>query len=48
MNTKRTPARRVKENEMQDEIPCQVEEVEQGAQGDQLPIVGEGNKDPRS
>ena len=40
MNTRRTPDRRVEENEIQEEIPPQVEEVEQGAQGDQVPIVG--------
>ena len=40
MNTRRTPARRVEDNEVQKEIPPQVEEVKQG---DQVPIVGGGN-----
>ncbi|TMX04211.1 hypothetical protein EJD97_010803, partial [Solanum chilense] len=38
---RRIPARRVDENEEQEEILPQVEEVEKGAQGDQVPIVGE-------
>ena len=49
MNTRRTSARRVEENEVQEEIPLEVEEVEQvpqGAQGDQVPIVGEVNDPP--
>ena len=46
INTRRTPATRVEENEVQEEIPDKVEELEQapqvsqGAQGDQVPIVG--------
>ena len=49
MNTRRTSARRVEENEVQEEIPLEVEEVEQvpqGAQGDQVPIVGGGDDAP--
>ena len=37
------------ENEVQEDIPPQVEEVEkipQGAQGDQVPIVGGGDAPP--
>ena len=33
MNTRRTSARRVEENEVQEEIPLEVEEVEQVPQG---------------
>ena len=40
MNTMRTPARRVEENEVQEEISPQVEQV---PQGDQVLIVGGGN-----
>ncbi|TMX04002.1 hypothetical protein EJD97_012228 [Solanum chilense] len=49
MNTRKTPARRVEENDVQEEIPLQVEEIEkvvqvpQGTQGDKVPIVGGGN-----
>ena len=50
MNTSRTPARRVEENDVTEEIPPQVEQVEkipQGAQvppqGDQVLIVEGGN-----
>ena len=46
MNTRRTPARRVMENYMHEEIPPQVEQVSQcsqGVQGDQVPIVEGGN-----
>ena len=46
MNTRRTPATRVKENDVHQEIPPQVEQVLQGAQGDQVPIVG-GDNDVR-
>ncbi|TMX05787.1 hypothetical protein EJD97_024853 [Solanum chilense] len=49
MNTRRSPARRVEENEVQEEIPPQVEEVEiipQSAQSDQVPIVEGGNDVP--
>ncbi|TMX02766.1 hypothetical protein EJD97_019966 [Solanum chilense] len=49
MNTRRTPARRLEENEVQEEIPPQVEKVEkvpQGAKGDQVPIVERGNEVP--
>ena len=49
MNTRRTPARRVKDSDVHKEIPPQVEEVEQvpqGALGDQIPIVG-GGDDPQ-
>ena len=47
MNTRRTPARTVEENDVNEEIPPQVEKVEQvpqGAQGDQVPIIGVGNE----
>ena len=53
INTRRTPATRVEENEVQEEIPDKVEELEQapqvsqGAQGDQVPIVGWGNDVPK-
>ena len=49
MNTRRTLARRVKENDVEEEIPPQVDVVEnvsQGSQGNQLPIVGLGNDVP--
>ena len=49
MNTRKKPARRVEDNEVQEEIPPQVEDVKQvpqGAQGDQVPIVGEVNDPP--
>ena len=49
MNTKRKPTRRVEENEVKEMIPSQVEEVEQvpqGGQGDQVPIVGGGYEPP--
>ena len=45
MNIRRTRARRVEENDVHEEIPPQVEEVEQVPQGDQrvhgdqVPIV---------
>ena len=38
MNTRRTPTRRVEENDVNEEIPPQ---VEQNPQGDQVPIVVE-------
>ena len=44
-----TPAKRVEENEVQEEIPPQVEDVEpvpQGAQCDQVPIMGGGDDVP--
>ena len=44
MYTRRTPARRVEDNDVNEEIPSQVEQVLQCAQGDQVPIVGEGNE----
>ena len=47
INTRRTPARRVEENEVQEKIPPQVEEVEQvpqGALGDQVTNVEGGNE----
>ena len=47
MNTRRTPARRVKDNEVQEQILPQVEEVEKVPQGDQVPIVGEGDDIPK-
>ena len=50
MNTKRTPARRVGDNEVQEEIPPQVEEIEkvpQAAQCDQVPNVGGGYDPPK-
>ena len=53
INTRRTVSRIVAENEVQEEIPSQVEEVEkvpQGSkvsQGDQVPILGGGDEDPR-
>ena len=40
MNMRRTPARWLQENEVQEQIPPQVDEV------DQVPIVGEGNEHP--
>ena len=43
MNTKRTPSRRVEENDVNEEIPPQVEKV---SQGDQVPNVGGGNEVP--
>ena len=42
MNTRRTPARRVEENEVQEDIPPQVEEVEQVPQGSQCDQVCNG------
>ena len=36
MNTRRTPARRVKENDVHEEILPQLEKVSQGAQGEQV------------
>ncbi|TMX04592.1 hypothetical protein EJD97_007021 [Solanum chilense] len=50
MNTRRTPAKRVEENEVQEEIPPQVQKVEQvlqGDQDDQVPIVGGGDDVPK-
>ena len=47
MNTRRTPHRRVEENYVHEEIPLQVEDVEQvtqGAQGYQVPIFGKGDE----
>ncbi|TMW89773.1 hypothetical protein EJD97_016640 [Solanum chilense] len=49
MNTRRTPDRRVEENDMQEGIPPQIKQVEQVpqcAQGDQVHIVGGGNDVP--
>ena len=46
INTRRTPATSVEENEVQEEIPHKVEEVEQVPQDAQGPIVGEGNDVP--
>ena len=49
MHARRTPARRVVENDVNEEIPPQVEKVLQGAQDvedDQVPIVGGGNEVP--
>ena len=52
INTRRTPIRRVEDNNVNEEIPPQVEQVEQflqGAQGGtkyQVPIVEEGNDVP--
>ncbi|TMW89911.1 hypothetical protein EJD97_016460 [Solanum chilense] len=49
MNTRRTSARILEENDVNEEIPPQVEQVIQGDQaaqvyqGDQVPIVGGGN-----
>ena len=47
MNTRRTPVRIVKENDVHEKIPPQVEQVPQGAQvppqGDQVSIVEGGN-----
>ena len=40
-----TPFRRIEENDLQEESPPQVEQVEyvpQSCQGDQIPIVGGG------
>ena len=36
-------ARRLEEGRVDEEVPPQVEQVPQGAQGDQIPIVGRGN-----
>ena len=47
MNMRRTPTKRVEENDVHEEIPSKVEEVEkfpQGSQGDQVPNVKGGNK----
>ncbi|XP_069150274.1 uncharacterized protein [Solanum lycopersicum] len=49
MNIWRTPNRRVEENDVQEDIPSQVEEIEpvpKDAQGDQVPNVEGGNDDP--
>ena len=52
MNTRRTPDRRVEENDMNEEIPPPVEQVPQGDKGAQgsrdaeVPIVGDGNDVP--
>ena len=49
MNTKRTPARRVEENDVHEEISPQVEQIEkvpQGVQGDKVPIGGQGSDVP--
>ena len=49
MNTRRTSAKIVEENDVHEEIPPQVEEVEripQGAQSDQVPIMSQGNNVP--
>ena len=46
MNTRRPPTRRVDENDVHEEIPTQVEEVEQVPQDNQVPIVGGGNDVP--
>ena len=40
MNKRRTPARSVKENDVNEDIPPQVDQV---SQGDQVPIMGGGN-----
>ena len=40
MNTRRTPARRVNKNDVNEDIPPQVDQV---SQGDQVPIMGGGN-----
>ena len=46
MNTRRTPPRRIEDNDVKEEIPPQVEEVDhvphgcQGSQGDHVRIVG--------
>ncbi|TMW98873.1 hypothetical protein EJD97_003365 [Solanum chilense] len=49
MNTRRTPARRVEENDVNEKFHSQVKDVEQvpqGVQGDQVPIEGQGNEVP--
>ena len=46
MNTRRTLPRIVEDNDVNEEIPPQVEQVLQGAQGDQVPVVGGGNGVP--
>ena len=49
MNTRRILVKKVEENDGQEEIPPQVEEVEQvpqGAQVYQVSIVGGGDDDP--
>ena len=46
MNSRRTPTRRIEENDVHEEIPPQVDEIEkvpQGFEGDQVPIIGGGN-----
>ena len=43
---RRSPTRTFEENDVNKEIPPQVEQVLQGAQGDQVPIVG-GDNDVR-
>ncbi|TMX02461.1 hypothetical protein EJD97_021477 [Solanum chilense] len=47
MNTRRTPARRVEENDVNEESPHQVEQVLQGAQGFALTIHVNKGIDPR-
>ena len=47
MNTTRTPTRRVEDNEVQEEIPPQVKEVEQVLQGAQVTNVGGGDDSPK-
>ena len=52
MNTRRTPTKRFEENDVNEEISRHVEKVPQvshgaqSAQGDQVPIRGQGNKVP--
>ena len=43
MNTRMTPAKRVEENEVQEEIPPQIRKVDLVSQSSQVPIVGSGN-----
>ena len=44
INTRRTPTTRVDENDVNEDIPPQVEKVEQVPQGDQVPIGGQGKE----
>ena len=46
MNTRRTSARRVVENDVNGEILLQVDHFSQGALGDKFPIEGQGNDVP--
>ncbi|TMW86814.1 hypothetical protein EJD97_020854 [Solanum chilense] len=43
---RRTPAKRVEENDVHEGVPPQVKKVEKFLQGDQVPIGGQGNDVP--